>query len=296
MSTGSIEAVEATRGPSVGPARQFFHRLVRNRAAMTAACFLGIVVLACACAPILAPHDPLKQDLLNALKPPSSEHWLGTDDLGRDTFSRMLFAGRVSLLAAFEAVAVGVVLGVPFGLLAGYAGRWVDAVIMRATDALLSLPPLILAIAIVGIRGRGLTNAMLAIGIVFAPRFARLVRATVRDVMQETYIEASRAMATPGYRIVLSNVLPNILSPLIVQISLSASFAMLAEAGLSFLGLGVQAPDASWGSLLGRAFGYINRSAWLVIVPGACISLTALTLNVLGDGMRDSIGREDRAR
>lgn len=282
-------------GAAGGPFRQFARRLLRNRSAVVALAFLVLVTILVVLAPVLAPDDPLQQDLRSTLQSPNGDHWLGTDDLGRDVLSRLLYAGRISLLAALEAVGVGVLLGVPFGLVAGYAGGWADTIVMRVTDAVLSFPPLILAIAIVGIRGPGLTNAMIAVGIVFAPRFARLVRGTVRAVTEETFIEASRSIGTPGVRIVIWHVVPNVLSPLIVQVSLAASFAMLAEAGLSFLGLGVQAPDASWGSMLGRAFGYINLAPWLVIFPGACIALTVLALNVFGDGVRDAIGKEQRS-
>jgi peptide/nickel transport system permease protein len=280
---------------SGGPFKQFVRRLLHNRSAVVALVFLTVAALLVIAAPLIAPYDPLEQDLRATLQSPSGEHWFGTDDLGRDVLSRILFAGRISLLAALEAVVVGVVLGVPFGLLSGYAGGRADTVVMRVTDAVLSFPPLILAIAIVGIRGPGLTNAMIAVGIVFAPRFARLVRGTVRSVTEETFIEASRSIGTSGYRIVVWHVVPNVLSPLIVQVSLAASFAMLAEAGLSFLGLGVQAPDASWGSMLGRALSYINLAPWLVIFPGLCIALTVLALNVFGDGVRDAIGKEQRA-
>lgn len=280
--------------PGEGPFRQFTRRLFHNRTAVVALAFLVLAAVLVIAAPWLAPYDPLEQDLRATLQSPNGDHWFGTDDLGRDVLSRILFAGRISLLAALEAVAVGVVLGVPFGLLAGYAGGWTDTIVMRFTDAVLSFPPLILAIAIVGIRGPGLTNAMIAVGVVFAPRFARLVRGTVRAVREETFIEASRSIGTPSYQIVVWHIVPNVLSPLIVQVSLAASFAMLAEAGLSFLGLGVQAPDASWGSMLGRAFGYINLAPWLVIFPGVCIALTVLALNVFGDGVRDAIGKEQR--
>ena len=281
-------------GVAEGPFRQFIRRLVHNRTALVALAFLVLTAVLVIAAPLIAPHDPLQQDLRATLQPPSGDHWFGTDDLGRDVLSRILYAGRISLFAALIAVGVGVLLGVPFGLLSGYAGGRADTVVMRITDAILSFPPLILAIAIVGIRGPGLTNAMIAVGIVFAPRFARLVRGTVRAVAEETFIEASRSIGTSGFRIVVWHVVPNVLSPLIVQVSLAASFAMLAEAGLSFLGLGVQAPDASWGSMLGKAFGYINLAPWLVIFPGACIALTVLALNVFGDGVRDAIGREQR--
>lgn len=288
-------SVVATRSPA-GPAAQFWRRFRRNRVAVVALGFLLVVVVISILAPWIAPHDHPSQDLRNVLKSPRRDHWFGTDDLGRDLLSRTLFAGRVSLLATLEAVTVGVVIGVPFGLVSGYFGGWIDAIIMRAVDAVLSLPPLILAIAIVGIRGPGLSNAMIAVGLVFAPRFARLLRGTVRAVREETFIEASRSIGTPARRIIASHILPNVISPLIVQISLAAAFAMLAEAGLSFLGLGVQPPEASWGSLLGRAFAYINQAWWLVVFPGLFIAFTVLALNTVGDAMRDAIGREDRTR
>lgn len=287
--------VAGLRGrPAEGPWGRFWRRFRANRTAVVGLGFLVFMVVVSAAAPLLPLQDHLDQDLRNVLKAPSRDHWFGTDDLGRDLFSRVVFAGRVSLLATVEAVAVGVVVGVPFGLIAGYAGGWVDVVIMRAVDAVLSLPPLILAIAIVGIRGPGLSNAMIAVGLVFAPRFARLLRGSVRAVREETFIEASRSIGTPAHRIVRQHILPNVISPLIVQISLAAAFAMLAEAGLSFLGLGVQPPEASWGYLLGRAFGYINQAWWYVVFPGLFIAITVLALNMVGDAARDSIGREER--
>jgi peptide/nickel transport system permease protein len=286
----------ALQARPIGPGRRFWKRFRRNRLAVVALGFLVLVILSAVCAPWFSTHDPMEQDLRGALLPPSGDHWFGTDDLGRDLYSRTLHAGRVSLVAVLQAVGVGLIIGLPLGLIAGYVGGWIDAVIMRAVDTILALPPLILAIAIVGIRGKGLTNAMIAIGIVFAPRFARLLRGTVQSVRAETFIEASRSIGTPAHRIIRSHILPNVFSPLIVQVSLAAAFAMLAEAGLSFLGLGVQPPDASWGYLLFRAFGVQDRAWWFVVFPGLFIALTVLALNLLGDGVRDAIGREERPR
>jgi peptide/nickel transport system permease protein len=284
----------AALGPSLSGRQRFFRRFKRQRPALIALGFLIFVTLTAIFAPILAPKDPNAQTLTDVLQPPSSEYWLGTDELGRDVFSRLLYAGRLSLMAAAQAVGVGVALGVVPGLLAGYLGKRVDVVIMRIADAVMSFPPLILAIAIVGVLGPNLTNAMVAVGVIFAPRFVRLVRGTVLAVREETFIEASRSIGTPTTKIIRRHILPNVLSPLIIQISLAAGFAMLAEASLSFLGLGAQPPDASWGAMLGRGFRYISRGPWLIFAPGTIIALTVLSFNVLGDGIRDSIGREVR--
>jgi ABC-type dipeptide/oligopeptide/nickel transport system permease subunit len=280
--------------PEPSARARFLRRFRRQRLALAALVYLVLVVLATALAPLLATHDPLAQNLASVLQQPGGGHVLGTDDLGRDVFSRALYAGRVSLLAAAQAVGVAVVLGVIPGLVAGYAGRRVDAVIMRLTDALMSFPPLILAIAFVGVLGPSLTNAMFVIGVIFAPRFVRLVRGTVLSIREETFVEASRSIGTPTPRVILRHVLPNALSPLIVQISLTAAMAMLAEASLSFLGLGVQPPDASWGSMIERGFRYTATAPWLTVFPGLLIALTVLAFNILGDGLRDSLGREIR--
>jgi peptide/nickel transport system permease protein len=285
---------EVVSGPSLSGRQRFWRRFKRQRPALVALGFLVFISLVALAAPLLAPRDPNAQVLTRTLESPSWDYWLGTDDVGRDVFSRLIYASRLSLLAALQAVGVGVVLGVPPGLAAGYLGRRADLIIMRITDAIMSFPPLILAIAIVGVLGPNLTNAMIAVGVVFAPRFVRLVRGTVLAVREETFIEASRSIGTPAIRIVRRHILPNVLSPLIVQISLAAGFAMLAEASLSFLGLGAQPPDASWGSMLGRGVRNMTRAPWLIFAPGAMIALTVLAFNVLGDGIRDSIGREVR--
>jgi ABC-type dipeptide/oligopeptide/nickel transport system permease subunit len=292
--TASLDAREAISAPEQSARARFLRRFRRQVPALIALGYLVLVVLSALCAPLLATHDPLQQNLSGVLQPPGGGHVLGTDDLGRDVFSRALYAGRISLVAAAQAVAVAVLLGVVPGLIAGYAGRRVDAVIMRVTDALMSFPPLILAIAFVGVLGPSLTNAMFVIGVIFAPRFVRLVRGTVLSIREETFIEASRSIGTPTARVIRRHVLPNALSPLIVQISLTAAMAMLAEASLSFLGLGVQPPDASWGSMIERGFRYTAAAPWLTIFPGLLIALTVLAFNLLGDGLRDSLGRETR--
>jgi peptide/nickel transport system permease protein len=292
--TATLDAAEALAPPEPTARARFLRRFRRQTPALIALGYLVLVVLAVALAPVIATHDPLAQNLTAVLQQPGNGHLLGTDDLGRDVFSRALYAGQISLLAAAQAVGVAVLLGVVPGLVAGYAGRGVDAVIMRVTDALMSFPPLILAIAFVGVLGPSLTNAMTVIGVIFAPRFVRLVRGTVISIREETYIEASRSIGTRTATVIRRHVLPNALSPLIVQISLTAAMAMLAEASLSFLGLGVQPPDASWGSMIERGFRYTASAPWLTVFPGLLIALTVLAFNLLGDGLRDSLGREIR--
>jgi ABC-type dipeptide/oligopeptide/nickel transport system permease subunit len=224
----------------------------------------------------------------------SPGHLLGTDHLGRDILSRLLFSARVSLVAAGEAVGIGAVLGIVPGLLSGYIGRWFDWLIMRCADALMSFPPVILAIAVIAALGPGLTNAMIAVGIVFAPRFARIARSAVLTVREESFIEAARSMGLRTGKIVRRHILPHVLSPIIVTASVLAGVAMIVEAGLSFVGLGVQPPDSSWGSMLATSFRFISNDPALMVWPGMCVIVTVLALNLLGDGIRDSLGREIR--
>jgi peptide/nickel transport system permease protein len=290
----ALDEQEAIATPQLSARARFLRRFRRQYPALIALAYLVLVTLAAIGAPLLATHDPLEQNLSGVLQQPGGAHVLGTDELGRDVYSRALYAGRISLVAAAQAVGVAVALGVVPGLVAGYAGRRVDAVIMRITDALMSFPPLILAIAFVGVLGPSLTNAMFVIGVIFAPRFVRLVRGTVLAIREETFIEASRSIGTRTRTVIARHVVPNALSPLIVQVSLTAAMAMLAEASLSFLGLGVQPPDASWGSMIERGFRYTAAAPWLTVFPGLLIALTVLAFNILGDGLRDSLGREVR--
>jgi peptide/nickel transport system permease protein len=264
-------------------------RLLANRAAVISGGFLLVLALAALVAPVLAPHDPNKQDLLNALQGPSGDFLLGTDNKGRDVFSRILFASRVALMAPLLAVSVGVVLGVPAGLLAGTTRGRIDAVMGRIADTTLSIPPLVLALAIVAILGPGLTNAMLAIGIVYAPRLFRVTRGATMSVSEELYVDASRSIGCSTPRLLWAHVLPNIAGPLLVQVTLMMGFSLLAEASLSFLGLGIQIPDASWGSMLRDAYQDKFKAPYAVVPPGIAMTLTILAFNTLGDGLRDVI-------
>lgn len=276
------------------PTRRFIRRFRHERSAVIALGFLILVAVSATTAPLLAPYDPAAQSLTDRLQGPSADHLLGTDDLGRDVLSRLLFAARISLIAAIQATAIGVILGVPVGLVAGYVRGLLDTVLSRIADAVMSIPALLLALAIVGILEPNLTSAMIAIGVVYAPRLFRITRAAALAQREETFVEAARSVGSSSMSIMARHVLPNILSPLIVQISLSMGFAILFEASISFLGLGVQPPDASWGSMLGRSTRFFEESSHLVVIPGIAILLTVLAFNVLGDGIRDSLGKETR--
>jgi peptide/nickel transport system permease protein len=287
------QVVDESRPPE-SARKRFLRRLRRQHIAMAAIVFLVLVILIAIFAPAIAPYDPDENDLRAVFASPSSEHWLGTDQNGRDTLSRLIYGARVSLLAAGQAVGIALLIGTIPGLIAGYFGGKVDAVIMRIAEAVMTFPPLLLAMAIVGVLGPGLGKAMFAVGLVFAPRFARLIRGLVLAVREETFIEASHSIGTSTPRILRRHVLPNILSPLIVQISLALGFSMLAEAALSFLGLGVIPPQSSWGSMLQNAYRSLSTDKFQAIPPGVAIMLTVLAFNLIGDGIRDSLGREVR--
>ena len=255
---------------------------------------LTLIVLAAALAPVISPYSPYAQDLANSLLDPSFAHPLGTDDLGRDVFSRLLYGGSVTLRASFLAVGVACSLGIPTGLLAGFVGGWVDEAIGRLIDTLLSFPAIVLAIAVTGALGVGLTNAMLAVGIVYSPMLARLARAQTLLVRHELYVDAARCFGASVGRILLRHILPNALQPLIVQATLLLAAALLAEAGLSFLGLGVQAPDPSWGTMLARAYGYMDIAPGQTYAPGIAILVTALAFNGVGEWLRGLLDRRAR--
>jgi ABC-type dipeptide/oligopeptide/nickel transport system permease subunit len=292
-STDAGGPAETVRSES--PRARFVRRFRRQGFAMAALGFVLLLIIAALFAPWIAPKDPLDQELRNSFAGPGRDHWLGTDRLGRDTFSRLIFGARYSLLAAAQAVAVAFVLGVPVGILAGYLRGWFDAIVSTIADAILSIPAIVLALAIIGMLKPNLTNAMIAIGVVYAPRLYRVVRGAAMTVREETFVEAARASGVSTVTIARTHVLPNVLSPLVVQISLALGFAVLAEAGLSFLGLGVQPPDASWGVMLGQSTSQLENHPELVLTPGIAIMLTVLAFNVLGDGLNDSIGREIRS-
>lgn len=285
---GGTESSRRRRRTRWARSRALRH-LTANRAAMAAAIFLVLLVISAVCAPWITMHDPNSQDLAAQLQRPSGEHWLGTDIYGRDVFARLVYSARITLVAIGQALVLATGLGMPLGLLAGYAGKYVDAVLSRISDAIMSLPPLILAIAIVGILGPGLTNSMIAIGIVLAPPQFRLARGAAQSVSSETYIEACRALGCSPWRILWRHVLPNASSPLLVQITFAAGVVVIAEASLSFLGLGVQSPQSSWGTMLRDAFDHIYDSPWFVVAPALMIGLTILSFSTFGDGLRDAL-------
>ena len=246
-------------------------------------------VLVALLAPWLAPYDPVATNWSAIRAAPSAAHWFGGDELGRDVLSRIIWGARASILAGVVSVSISLALGVPIGMLAGYAGRWVDALISRVTDAMLACPFLILAIALAAFLGPSLTNAMIAIGISATPVFIRLTRAQVLSAKAEDYVEAARALGNPHLRIALRHIFPNIVAPLIVQATLAIAAAVIAEASLSFLGLGQQPPAPSWGSMLNTARNYIDQAPWMAIWPGVSIFLLVLSFNLLGDGLRDAL-------
>ena len=261
-------------------------RTLRRGAVFGAVVVVVFVVLA-VFAPWLAPYDPIETSWSAIRKAPSAAHWFGTDDIGRDVFSRVIWGTRASLLAGIVSVSISLLLGVPIGLVAGYVGGVVDGLISRLTDAFLACPFLILAIALAAFLGPSLVNAMIAIGVSATPIFVRLTRAQVINVKVEDYIEAARALGNPPLRLVMRHVLPNILPPVIVQATLAIAAAVIAEASLSFLGLGQQPPAPSWGSMLNTAKNYVDNAPWMAIWPGLSIFLLVLSFNLFGDGLRD---------
>ena len=269
---------------AAAPARRMRWRL--NAGATVSLVFLCVVALLSVAAPLIAPYSPTAQDLSNTLAESSAAHWLGTDDLGRDVLSRLIHGAAASLFSSFLAVGVAVVLGVPVGLLGGFLGGWVDEAISRGIDTLLSFPAIVLAIAVTGALGIGLINGMIAVGIVFAPQLARLVRARTLVVRQELYVDAARCFGASTGRILWRHVLPNTVQPVIVQVTLLLAGALLAEASLSFLGLGIQPPLASWGAMLARAYQNMEFAPSQMYPPGLAILCTALAFNALGESLR----------
>ncbi|MEE2058464.1 ABC transporter permease [Rhodococcus artemisiae] len=263
----------------------------RRPVTVIAGAFVLLLVVLAVFAPVVAPYDPYAQEVVDRLQPPSSAHWLGTDDYGRDVLSRLIFGVRISLQASLQAVALALVLGLPLGVVAGYRGGWVDTVLTRIMDALMSAPSLVLAITIVAVLGSGITNAMLAVGLVMAPRFFRVARASTMDVRGDTYIEASVALGCSTFRTISRHILPNVMPPIVLVISVSLGTAVAAEASLSFLGLGAAPPAASWGAMLSTAASNMQLAPYLVWPPGVMIFLTVLAFTYLGDGVRRALTR-----
>jgi len=276
------------------PARLALRRFVARPVAVAGLVVIVAFIAIAVCAPLISPYDPIATSWTAIRKAPSALHWMGTDEDGRDVLSRVIFGARASLLAGVISVLIAAGIGVPAGLLAGFAGGWTDALLSRVVDAMLACPFLILAIALAAFLGPDLTNAMIAIGVSTAPRFMRVARAATLDAASNDYVEAARAVGNPAWRVAVRHVLPNIVPPILVQGTLSIAQAIIAEASLSFLGLGQQPPDPSWGSMLNSAQRFLSQAPWLAVFPGVAIFLCVLSFNLVGDGLRDALDPRGR--
>jgi peptide/nickel transport system permease protein len=271
------------------PRRLAVSRFLRRPAAVAGLVVIVLFVGTATLAPLVAPFDPIATSWSAIRKAPSAAHWMGTDENGRDVLSRVLYGARASLLAGVVSVLIAAGIGVPAGLLAGSAGGWIDALLSRLVDAMLACPFLILAIALTAFLGPDLTNAMIAIGVSTAPRFMRVARAATLEVGSADYIQAAWSLGARGLRVAVRHVAPNIVPPVLVQASLSLAAAIIAEASLSFLGLGQQPPSPSWGSMLNTAQRFLTQAPWLAVFPGVAIFLCVLSFNLVGDGLRDAL-------
>lgn len=263
--------------------------LSRNKMAIFGLIILLLLLIMGILADFIAPYDYAKQDLANAFQHPNAKHLFGTDEFGRDIFSRIIYGARTSLLVGFVSVGIAVVAGGALGAVAGYYGKRIDNFIMRLMDVLLAIPQTLLAIAIVAALGTGLTNLMIAVGISAVPTYARIVRASVLTIREEEYIEAAKASGTTNVRIIVRHILPNCIAPVIVQVTLGMAGAILTAAGMSFIGLGIQPPNAEWGNMLSTGRDYIRGYSYMTMFPGLAIVITVLSLNLLGDGLRDAL-------
>ncbi|HKX07110.1 MAG TPA: ABC transporter permease [Stellaceae bacterium] len=294
MTAIPVDTARERELPDDQPWKRALRRLVHRRGAMVGAGVVLFFVLVAVFAPLIAPYAPTATDWGAVRKAPSLAHWLGTDEIGRDVLSRVIFGARASLKAGVISVLISLSLGVPIGLLSGYVGGFLDGLLMRIVDAMLACPFLILAIALAAFLGPNLTNAMIAIGISAMPAFIRLTRAQTLSTKVEDYVEAAKAVGNPHYRIVLRHILPNILAPIMVQATLAIAAAIIAEASLSFLGLGQQPPDPSWGSMLNTAKNFLSLAPWMAWWPGLAIFVVVLSFNLLGDGLRDALDPKHR--
>jgi peptide/nickel transport system permease protein len=275
--------------PSAGLWRDAGQRLLRDRAAIAGLVVVAILIVVAILAPSIAPHPPNVQSFRIKLKPPSADHLFGTDEFGRDIFSRVLVGTRVALGVGIVPVLIALVIGVTLGLLAGYHGRWADQIVMRLVDIILAFPWLLLAIGIMAVLGPGINNVVIAVAIVYIPAFARIVRGSVLSIKEKEFVEAARAMGQPDSRIIVRHVLANAWAPIIVLSTLSIGQAIIYAAGLSFIGLGTQPPDADWGVMLSSGREYLRDAPWLGFFPGLAILITVLAFNLFGDGLRDAL-------
>lgn len=270
--------------------RQTMKQIVlANYLTMLGAVVTGVVILVAVFAPVIAPYDPYAQDMVNRFQSPSLIHLMGTDQYGRDVFTRVLYGARISLQVGLLAVGIAIASGVPLGLLSGYYGRYVDETIMRTMDILFAFPAILLAITLMAILGQSMVNLIVAIGVVYTPIFARITRSEVLSVREESYITAARAIGDSDFSIMTKDILPNVTAPIIVQATISIAFAILTEAALSFVGLGAPRPTASWGRMLSDSRQFMDHAWWTAVFPGLAIMITILVINFLGDGIRDTL-------
>ena len=296
MATLALAEQTAQLAPVRNLWQDSLYRLLRHRTGMIGLVIVLLLVVTGLLGPIVAPYDPNEMDFAARFAGPSLAHPMGADDFGRDILSRILVGARVSLQVGIIAVTLATVVGSVLGMVAGYSSRVVDEIIMRLMDVLFAFPAILLAIAILAMLGKGVANAMIAIGIVYTPIFARIARSSVLTIRNQEYVEAANAIGARRLRILWRHIFPNSLAPLIVEISLSLAFAILAEAALSFFGLGTQPPDASWGRMLSEGRAYFRQSIWLGVFPGLAIMLTVMGFNFLGDGLRDVLDPRMRDR
>ena len=305
LATEPAASVEATqpaqpvREKREGIWRDVVAGIVSNKASLVSGIFiliLAVIAIVTAAAPGILPYDPYQQDLGQSLLPPSAEHWFGTDLQGRDIFCRVMVGTQISLSVGLIAVAFSLTIGVILGSIAGYKGGWIDTVIMRVMDMMLAIPSILLAIAIMAALGPGIEKAVVAIGLVSIPEYARIVRSEILAIKENDYVAAARVIGDSNFKIVFRHVLPNALPSIIVRATLGISSAILDCAALGFLGLGVQPPAAEWGDMLGRGRNELFRAPWLMIFPGLAITLAVLAFNLLGDGIRDGLDPKSRKR
>ncbi|HEX5508733.1 MAG TPA: ABC transporter permease [Pseudolabrys sp.] len=294
MTDTALDVPLAVEAAVESPTARAWRRLMRRKAAIFGLFVIALFIVVALLAPLIVPYDPIRQSWSAVRRAPSWAHIFGTDDVGRDVFSRVIYGSRASLFAGVISVGIALSVGVPLGLLAGYRGGFIDALLSRITDAMLACPFIILAIALAAFLGPSLGNAMIAIGITTTPIFIRLTRGQVMSVKVEEYIEAARAVGNPRWRIAIVHILPNILPALLVQATLSIAAAIIAEAALSYLGLGQQPPYPSWGSMLNAAQRFLTSAPWMAVWPGLAIFLSVLSFNLVGDGLRDALDPRER--
>ncbi|MGH7384548.1 MAG: ABC transporter permease [Candidatus Rokuibacteriota bacterium] len=287
--TDAMMAVPEATERRITPTRLMWMRFAANRGALGGAVVVALFVAVSILAPWIAPYDPLVQDYTAAFHGPSWSHWLGTDSFGRDMLSRILYGARISFVVGFASVGIAMVIGVLMGLVAGYYGGLVDAILMRVVDGLLSFTPLVLAIAFIAVLGLGLQNVIIALAATFAGMFARVTRGDVLNIKSEPYVEAAQLMGVGGAGVIFRHLLPNVLSPIIVQFGLNLAVAILLESGLSFLGLGVPPPEPDLGLMIAEGRGFIVMAPWISGFPGLALVVIIVGLNLFGDGLRDAL-------